>query len=185
MVRVFRTACWCNQCAGTLKYSISQIRRHVLSNGRSENAPNDSSMNDGESEDEEEEGEEGEEGEDKEEEEDEEDDEDDDEDDEEEEEKEDDDDEDVEDEEAEDKEEELEKPSAWLKFSGAGAAWPPGKHADASDADVAMGCMLHLLRLQSIKSLSGRTLEAMVLMWKSLGQPWADLLPIKAQSIRK
>ena len=142
-------------------------------------------MNDGESEDEEEEGEEGEEGEDKEEEEDEEDDEDDDEDDEEEEEKEDDDDEDEEDEEAEDKEEELEKPSAWLKFSGAGAAWPPGKHADASDADVAMGCMLHLLRLQSIKSLSGRTLEAMVLMWKSLGQPWADLLPIKAQSIRK
>ena len=182
MVRVFRTACWCNRCTGTLEYSRSQQKRHIRENGRSENAPNDSSMNDGESEDEEEEGEEGEEGEDKEEEE--EDDEDDEDEDEEEEEEKEDDDEDEEDEEAEDKEE-LEKPSAWLKFSGAGAAWPPGAHGDASNADVAMGCMLHLLRLQSIKSLSGRALEAMVLMWKSLGQPWADLLPIKAQSIRK
>jgi len=81
--------------------------------------------------------------------------------------------------------EELEIPKAWLKFAGAGAAWPPGQHADATEADVAMGCMLHLLHLQSKKSLSGKALEAIVLMWKSLGQPWVKLLPTKAQSIRK
>lgn len=77
----------------------------------------------------------------------------------------------------------LDIPRAWIKFASAGAVWPPV--ADGDPDDQAMGCLLNLLKMHSMKTLSGKTLEANVLMWKSLRDPWVDTMPVKAQSIRK
>jgi hypothetical protein len=79
--------------------------------------------------------------------------------------------------------EEMQVPTAWSDFAAAAAVWPPNTEED--NLSNAMGCLLNLLRMHSMKSLSGKTLEANVLMWKSLGVPWADSMPVKAQSIRK
>ena len=78
---------------------------------------------------------------------------------------------------------ELRVPISWANFAAAKVVWPPNQ--EAAPQDIAFGCLLNLLKLQALKCQTGLSVEANVMLWRSLEEEWTSHLPLKAQSMRK